>query len=247
MIRPYVSIALAVLIIIFGVEFYSWHKQEIKNFFSKSDTAVESIGIEDREFVIKGSNLTKVAVWGVPTGTNIAESDHIHLGNARLTSEVGEEETWKLAIPKDPLLVTHIYAYGYAGTEIAEKVDLAIQGATDIYNALWGNIVNQAKTGEMVLSPGESKVWNELTVVFNTILEDSRCAIDVVCIQAGTLKAAMSLRIGTENHNITLSDRESTVTYKGYSISMGEIAPPKTSSITPQNTKYSIKFLITKL
>lgn len=250
MIRPYFSLIIVVFVLALSVSFYSHNKLTIDTFFSNvfADTneRIDSVSAFEGYFFVEGNDLSTVELWIIPTGTNIDEEDNMKLGNATVSSESGELEIWVFPIPKDPLLVAEIYAKGLdeKGKEVG-RVFLPISGATNIYNALWAS--ERGNPGEMVLSPGEKGKFDELEITFLKILQDSRCPIDVKCIQAGGLEVSMRVKTATSSKDITLSSANSQgENVYGYNVSMGEIEPEKTTSITPQNTKYLVTFVLSK-
>lgn len=146
MVRPYISLLIVFAVLSGGVHLYLKHKPALQEVFTKEVSQIESIGMEDNIFIIRGIDLSTVELWVVPTGTEIDEEDNMKIGNAymRLKSELGE--VWAFPVPREPLLVTEIYAKGYdkKGREVG-KVLFPIVGATDIYNALWANAVGDVQ------------------------------------------------------------------------------------------------------
>lgn len=253
MIKPYISILITIAVLGGVVWYYSNNQQRLDSFFaglfSKSDAQIESIGVINDEFVIQGKDLSTVELWVIPSGTEITESQNIKLGNAELQnrSEIGE--VWVYPIPKEPLLITGIYAKGFnnRSREIG-RVDFPVIGTTDIYNALWGRNTTSENSKELVLKSGEKGVFESLTLTFNDIVQDSRCPIDVQCIQAGELVVNLNLKEGAATRSIVLSSTETLgKDFAGYNILMGEIEPTKTVSVNPENTTYAVHFLVTKL
>lgn len=252
MIKPFYSIVLAILVLAGIVWYYSENKERVDVFFadlfSKSEAQIESIGIENDEFVIKGSELSTVELWVVPTGTNVTDGQNIKLGNAERT-DTGIEELWVFPIPKEPLLITGIYAKGFnSRNREVGRVDFPVVGATDIYNALWGRNTTNETSKEISLMPGTQGIFGPLTIVFRSIVQDSRCPTDVQCIQAGELVVALNLTANGSTRDIVLSSTEAAgKDFAGYNILMGEIEPLKTQAVNPQNTTYTVHFLVTKL
>jgi hypothetical protein len=256
MIRPYIALILAIAIMIFGVKLYSAHKPAAMEYFAKRAVKVLSVGLEDGMFVIRGQNLSSVQVWAVPTGTGITEKDHVKIGDA-VRDEEGlmkntEIQVWRLAVPKEPQLVTALYVKGYKDGKSAGIVEFPVEGATDIYNALWGEVANPDTSKDMVLNVGGKGTLGDVELTFIKVLEDSRCPIDVQCIQAGTIRVAITIKItinktSIETKNFILSSANPSLLYRGYKVTMATIEPQKKQGMTAQNTKYLIHFLVNKL
>jgi len=98
---------------------------------------IRSVTVERPNLLVRGSNLSKVELWAVPSGTGISP-DGYRLGTAKRHNSVGENEIWTFPIPSEPLLVTNIFAKAFDrhGRLIGRK-DLPLTGVTDIYEALW--------------------------------------------------------------------------------------------------------------
>ncbi len=263
MVKPYISLLIVILLLAGGVFYYSNHKVEIQNLFVKKVAKIDSISLEKNNFVVRGEELGKVEIWVIPTGTEIPESSYGHLGDAVLSfkNEVGSE--WTLAIPHDPLLITQVFAKGFdtRGNEIGSVV-LPITGASALYDALWAQnnpastpvptsaptpVVIETKTQELKLSPGQKATFAGLTLTFNKIIEDSRCPVDVQCIRAGDLQVSLSLVAANQKTTATLKDTDQPLIFSSYRIEILSTEPVRKAGVTPENTKYIIHFLVTKL
>ncbi len=248
MIRPYLSIVVAIIIVIVGVRYYSSHKQGIDNFFVSKEAKIESLGIENRSFVVRGQHLSNVEVWVIPAGTDITENDHLRLGSMMLANEVGDAEVWKADIPDEPLLITSVYAKGFSDAKEVGRATLSVVGATDVYNALWGSVVKPPQVKDLVLGVGQSGEFQGLMLTFTKVTQDSRCPVDVQCIQAGSLKVSLNAKIAGVTTALTLGSPTPIVaSLNGYRITMGEITPEKKQGMSMQNTAYRIHFLVEKL
>ena len=84
--------------------------------------------------------MSKVEVWAIPTGTGITPDEYTLLGTAKRRNAAGQSDVWSFPIPSKPIAATEIFAKGFdaQGKEVARK-SLSYAGASQIYDALWGN------------------------------------------------------------------------------------------------------------
>jgi hypothetical protein len=87
---------------------------------------------------------------------------------------------------------------------------------------------------------------NGLQVTFNKIIQDSRCPIDVQCIQAGNVTASIKL----QNYDLVgeldmISDK--IYTFDSYSISIIKVSPQQKSSRTINSNEYIIIVKVDKI
>jgi hypothetical protein len=98
-----------------------------------------SMGIKRPNLVVRGSNLSKVELWAIPTGTGITPDEYMLLGTAKRRNAAGPNEIWIFPIPSGPLSVTDIFAKAFDGQgHLIGTKSLPQQGASQIYDALWG-------------------------------------------------------------------------------------------------------------
>jgi hypothetical protein len=101
------------------------------------------IDVELPNIVIRGAYLDKVEVWAIPTGTGIAPSEYVLLGNAKRKNAAGAKEIWLFQIPpcarETRLVATEVFANGFGadGTLIGKK-SLPYVGASAVHDALCG-------------------------------------------------------------------------------------------------------------
>lgn len=98
------------------------------------------------------------------------------------------------------------------------------------------------KNGDITLAVGEKEAFRDLNITFNTFIQDSRCPIDVQCIQAGAV-----------NINVTLSDKTQTITknfpsdeipetFGMYKISIVDVMPRRMSKQEINPKDYIVTF-----
>ncbi len=106
---------------------------------SAVEPEIASISVERPNIVVEGKGLTKVEIWGVPTGTEVTEDAFKLLGEAKYqATNAAGVEIWIFPIPETPLLMTGLIAKGYGQDGmLAGQVSLTEVGATSVYNLLW--------------------------------------------------------------------------------------------------------------
>lgn len=99
-----------------------------------------SFTIERPYLFFMAKDVARVEVWAVPTGTGITEEFHTKLGDAEYVDTKGDVFLWRFRIPEEPILATDIYAKAFGNNgNTPDRTSLSITGASDIYEALWGN------------------------------------------------------------------------------------------------------------
>jgi hypothetical protein len=105
---------------------------------------IRSVAIERPNLEVHGSNLSKVELYGVPSGTGITVGGI--LGSAKRQNSAGDDEIWIMPIPqkKDGVgSFTEIYAKGFDSRgRVVRTKSLPILGVSNIYDALWGKPPN---------------------------------------------------------------------------------------------------------
>jgi hypothetical protein len=95
------------------------------------------------------------------------------------------------------------------------------------------------------LKLGELGFFNTVSIRPISVEEDSRCPVDVVCIQAGTVRLKIQVITSTTtNTNIVTLNQE--LITAGVKIKLTEVTPVKNSKINIQNTDYRFKFSVLK-
>jgi hypothetical protein len=240
-------IGIIVLALVFlGLGFWYQNRGEVLD-SGNDKSEVKGFTLEKPNFVVQGSNLTAVEIWATPTGTDVKEEDNIKVGNATLTSDIKGEQVWTLAIPEEPFLATGIFAKGFdrQGGEVNRKT-LSLDGATEVYNALWGTPGDEEISEVVTLKIGESKNVAGLTIKPIRIVEDNRCPFGVECIWAG--RVAVEIEVGASGKSetkIMYSDEDRVIEYEGYKIDMVDVKPDKPGASTVlKPTDYRIVFKV---
>ncbi|MES2623566.1 MAG: IPT/TIG domain-containing protein [Patescibacteria group bacterium] len=99
-----------------------------------------------------------------------------------------------------------------------------------------------------VLSIGQSFTIGDLTFVPVSVIEDSRCGVDVTCIQAGRVAVQTAIRAGyTYNYvNLSTTDVSPFTTDSGYKIQIINVTPVKYAGQTISSSQYRITYMISR-
>lgn len=106
-----------------------------------------------------------------------------------------------------------------------------------------------ANLGErFTLRPEESAAirGTPARITFERILSDSRCAIDVQCIQAGEARASFRLddgRRGAETFVLD-TDRNSSADVSGYRVSLLSVSPAPRSTVRIDPRNYAVELTV---
>jgi len=243
------NLIVAIVIILlgfFGWLVYSKRAQLVQN-NTGATNAIESFVVERPNLVARGNNsLVRVEIWGVPLKTNVTESEHLLLGNASKGSATTITATvWTLPIPQTPMSLSDIYAKGYdqSGKLIAKK-SLELSGTSSIYEALWLDMSRK----DLTLGVGEVGTAETITLKLLKITEDSRCPVDVQCIQAGRVAVDVEISNTTDKKltKLNLKSNNDPYEYGGYFIEISNVEPVKKPTETITQDEYKITFTITK-
>ena len=99
------------------------------------------------------------------------------------------------------------------------------------------------------LAPGDSAKAENARLTFVRVESDSRCPIDVVCIQAGD--AVIVVQVSANGldgqYELALVDpSRQSVTHRGYVIALTKLEPPRNSQRQPNAGDYRATIEITK-
>lgn len=111
--------------------------------------------------------------------------------------------------------------------------------------------INDGDEGdEVVLAPGETKEIGVYRVALVEVKNDSRCAVDVVCVWQGDATAEIGLWVGTgPTHPFTLSlnGTPKSVTFAGYEVTFVALAPEPRSTRVIKPEEYRARFRVRRL
>ncbi len=100
---------------------------------------------------------------------------------------------------------------------------------------------NVLEYGEVEIGIGETAVFKDLKIKPVTVEEDSRCPIDVQCIQAGTVRLAIEIvsAMGTSTDILKLGE---SLTTEAQEITFVSVMPQPVAGAHIQNSAYSFTF-----
>lgn len=102
-------------------------------------------------------------------------------------------------------------------------------------------------TGDLTLGTGEKGSVGTLSLTFNELVQDSRCPVDVVCIEAGAVNTNVTLTSGSETETLNVPSDEVPHQFGGYAISITKIAPDRKSRVEIPQSAYRVTFHIEKV
>jgi hypothetical protein len=227
---------------------------------------INTFSVQKPDFVVNGSELSKVEIWAVPTGSGVTESNYELLGSATLQSDSDPTaQVWTLPIPAAPVLATAIFAKGFdANGAAAANLSLPYNGATEIYDAVWG-IPSTATSSKMspnmapatttttqrdflfTLGVGQKASAGPLTLKLLQITSDSRCPQAAVCIWAGEVTAQVELISGTKDQKTDLHSSGQPYVFAGYNVSIAGVGPARRNGPPPAQGTYQIEFSVQKI
>ena len=104
-----------------------------------------------------------------------------------------------------------------------------------------------SETNPVRVEAGMGETVNALGVTLTplAIVEDSRCPVDVQCIQAGTVRVSVRIvsGLGTSTSTFKLGQA---ITTEAESITLTAVVPQKTSTVTIKNAEYRFTFEVAK-
>ena len=88
---------------------------------------------------------------------------------------------------------------------------------------------------------GETKSVGGLSVTLDAIKADSRCPVDVTCVQAGELLATVTLQsrddLGT---SMDVSSNKEPIEFDGYAVSITAVSPEANSKVILTEADYAV-------
>lgn len=106
-------------------------------------------------------------------------------------------------------------------------------------------ITPHAESQTVTLKIGERKQVLGIYITPVKILEDSRCPIDVQCIQAGTVRVQLLVESGMGNGELTLKLNEKGTT-ETEEVTLTAVSPAPVSTEPSASRDYSLTFIVSK-
>ena len=104
---------------------------------------------------------------------------------------------------------------------------------------------SNTEDGLVEVSLGERVSESGITLTVHEVLEDSRCPIDVVCIQMGTVRVRATLESGLGTGD-QIFELQKPVTTEAEEITLVQVDPAPRSDHAIQKSEYLFHFTITK-
>ncbi len=142
--------------------------------------------------------------------------------------------------------VVGVDGFGDLEKFVGEKVDVYAQNKGDGFYSLYGSEEFYIKLSNSIglsVRMNESKTGLGLSISPIEVLEDSRCPIDVVCIQAGTLRlqAKIETELGLSEQVFVLNEP---VTTEDQTITLVGVEPISDSKTKIDSSEYNFMFKI---
>lgn len=99
---------------------------------------------------------------------------------------------------------------------------------------------------DITLGVGETGKVENLAITFNKSVQDSRCPIDVQCIQAGAVNINVTFAQGPHVETTNMPSDEVPQEFEGYKISIIDVNPPRKSQTEINPSDYEITFHVSK-
>jgi hypothetical protein len=100
---------------------------------------------------------------------------------------------------------------------------------------------------DLTMSVGQTATVGDLTVTFNALVQDSRCPVDVQCIQAGSVVVSVTLRSGTTTETTNLASDALPHGFTKNMISIVDVMPRAESRKTILQQAYRLTFRVESL
>lgn len=214
---------------------------------STKTSEITSFGVEKPNFVVYGKNLSKVEIWGVPSGTGVGEDSYYMLAEAKIENESSVSQKWVAKIPSEPQLLTSVFVKGTSTSGESLFKDLNVSGASEINALLWGSL-NTSNSQTLQIKVGESKQAFGVNIKALNVFEDSRCPKDVTCIWAGQVGLEIEVSSGATKKNLKLYSNGSAVNFENkVSIKLTGVSPVAVSGSEIQQGDYIITLEVSKL
>lgn len=99
---------------------------------------------------------------------------------------------------------------------------------------------------EVTLGIGQKGNFDILSITLNKLVQDSRCPMDVQCIQAGSVTVSVTLSDGTKTETKNFSSDKEPQTFGVYKIYIKNVEPLKDSKKETTTADYKITFNVEK-
>ncbi len=101
--------------------------------------------------------------------------------------------------------------------------------------------------GDVTIAIGKTAVVGGLSLTLNSFIQDNRCPVDVVCIEAGAVTVNVTMKDSSKSETRNFPSDEVPYEFDGYKISIVDINPPARSTVEIKDTEYRITFHVQKI
>ncbi|KKS28670.1 MAG: hypothetical protein UV60_C0035G0004 [Parcubacteria group bacterium GW2011_GWA2_43_11] len=109
------------------------------------------------------------------------------------------------------------------------------------------NQPNEAGVAQGTLAVGESALIGAVRITFVGVEGDSRCPIDVECIQAGALTVSVTLESDTDTLNTLMMSDQQPLPFDAYEVSIVSVTPEAVSTKVLGAANYRVTFQVSPL
>jgi hypothetical protein len=199
----------------------------------RSGSFISEFTVEQANFTIEARDLSAVEVWYSQVNNQPGVLNDILLGNAVLISENNGRQIWQLPLPTASISPSRIYVKGYSrdGVMVGERnlPHNMNTWATD-------NVLGVPET--VGVRFGETVNAGNLSIRPIKLLEDSRCPVDVQCIQEGRVRAEIELMSGGQTRSEDISTDGNEVVIESFRIKLEEVRPEARVGVVIENSQY---------
>lgn len=111
------------------------------------------------------------------------------------------------------------------------------------YFFAYNKVIEEPMVGRVEV--GKTVFINGVRITLNRVVQDSRCPIDVQCIQAGAITANVTFWSDTDSETRNMASDEVPLAFDSYRISIINIAPPRMSGREVDPKSYVLTFKVT--
>ena len=101
-----------------------------------------------------------------------------------------------------------------------------------------------ASVNEVTLAPDVTAEVSGLSIRFNSLVQDSRCAVDVQCIEAGAVNVNVTLEYEGKSETRNLPSDEVPYEFNGHEISIIAVSPEARSTVSIKPNEYRVTFKV---
>lgn len=98
------------------------------------------------------------------------------------------------------------------------------------------------ESGTEIIGIGETKMVGPIAITLHSVVQDSRCPADVMCIQAGAITARVTLKMGPNFETFNMPSDEVPHTFWGYKVSITDVGPARNSKYETNPKDYKVTF-----